>query len=233
MPGILSHALFADEIYRKLANEFFLSKIDFLSGNLIPDLTLNKNLTHYYVSTDIDGLFIPDIECAENELFIPENSIKLGMFCHIYLDYYFIKDLLLPKFIWDTKNDKVINRLNNNEWTIPEFFSQNGLYGFYTKSNQMILENQLISLITIASIPTILPNSGIYKFDLRRNQTWRAELNGYLSQNVDYAGEIFDIKFLWDFIDNMSTQFVQYFLSKNSDATQISFSSNFWQKQSI
>ena len=214
MPGILSHALFADEIYRKLANKLFLSKIDFLAGNLIPDLTINKNLTHYYVSTGIDGLFIPNIECAKKDLFVPEDSVKLGMFCHIYLDYYFIKDILLPNFIWDIDKNKVINRLNNKDWTIQNFFSQNGLYGFYTKSNQMILKKQLISLITIAAIPSVLPKSGLYEFDLRRVKTWRAELNEYLVQEVNYAGEIFDIEFLWDFIDKMSTKFVDSFLSE-------------------
>ncbi len=218
MPGILSHELFADKVYRKLANNIFLNKVDFLAGNLIPDLALNKNRTHYYIPTGIDGLFIPNIECAKKNLFVPDDSIKLGMFSHIYLDYYFIKDVLLTYFIWDTKNNKVINKLNNKEWSIKSFFSQSGLYGFYTKSNQEILSNQLISLLTIAAIPNILPNSGLTDFDLRRDKTWRTELNEYLIQDVHYTGEIFDIKFLWNFIDKMATQFTKYFMHNNSES---------------
>lgn len=211
MPGILSHELFADKVYRRLADTVFLSKVDFLAGNLIPDLTLDKSRTHYYIPTGIDGLFIPNMEEAKKNLFDPEDSLKLGMFSHIYLDYYFIKDILLTYFIWDTENNKVINKLNYNELSIKSFFSQSGLYGFYTKSNQEILSNQLISLITIAAIPSILPNSGLSEFDSRRDKTWRTELNEYLSQKVDYNGNIFDIQFLWDFIDKMAIQFTKYF----------------------
>lgn len=219
MPGILSHALFGDMVYRKLANSMFLSKIDFLAGNLIPDLSKDKSLSHYYVSTGIDGLFIPDLELAKKDLIVKRdlfdsnNSIKLGMFCHIYLDYHFIKDILIPKFIWDTENNKVTNRINNKTWTIPSFFSQSGLYGFYTKSNQLILKKQLISLITIAAIPRVLPVSGMSSFDCRNEKTWLDELNGYLSQEINYSGEIFKIEFLWNFIEKKSEDFEKFFYS--------------------
>ena len=67
MPGILSHALFGDMVYRKLPNSIFLSKTDFLAGNLIPDLNKDKSLSHYYMLTGIDGLFIPNLELAKQE----------------------------------------------------------------------------------------------------------------------------------------------------------------------
>ena len=219
MPGILSHALFGDMVYRKLA-QVFLSKIDFLAGNLIPDLSTNKDLSHYYELTGIDGLFIPNLELAKRDLLYSTNSLKLGLFCHIYLDYYFIKDILIPKFIWDTEKNVVTNRINNKTWVIQDFFSQAGLYGFYTKSNQLILKKQLISLISIAAIPKHLPLSGMSNFDSRREQTWLDELNGYLSQNINYSGEIFKIEFLWNFIEKKSDDFVDFFYSAYSNLSE-------------
>ncbi len=220
MPGILSHALFGDMVYRKLPNSIFLSKTDFLAGNLIPDLNKDKSLSHYYMLTGIDGLFIPNLELAKKELLDLPNSLKLGMFCHNYLDYYFIKDVLIPKFKWDSEHNMVTNRINGKTWSIQDFFSQAGLYGFYTKSNQLILKKQLISLISIAAIPKILPLSGMPNFDCRQDQTWLDELNGYLSQNIDYTGEVFKVEFLWSFIEKKSDDFVNFFCSLYSNFSE-------------
>ena len=213
MPGILSHALFGDKVYRKIANTYFLDKVDFLSGNLIPDLATDKSLTHYYVPTSIDGILIPNLKLAKKELLDIDNSVKLGMFCHIYLDYYFIRDVLIPTFNWDSKNHKVCNSKKHKTWEFNSFFSQNGLYGFYTTSNQLILKKQLISLITIGIIPDQLPLSGIPSFDLRRSKSWRDELKEYLSQSIPYTEDVFELSFFWEFIDKKSEDFKNYVFS--------------------
>lgn len=213
MPGILSHALFGDKVYRKIANTIFLDKVDFLSGNLIPDLATNKSLSHYYVPTSIDGIFIPNLKLAKKELLDINNSVKLGMFCHIYLDYYFIRDVLIPKFNWDSQNHKVCNNRKNKTWEFTSFFSQNGLYGFYTTSNQLILKKQLISLITISIMPERLPLTGIPVFDSRRSKSWRKELKEYLVQNIPYTGDVFELDFFWEFIDKKSEDFKNFLFS--------------------
>lgn len=47
MPGILYHLSFAEEVYRKLGTITQFDKIDFMSGNLIPDLAIDKKKSHY------------------------------------------------------------------------------------------------------------------------------------------------------------------------------------------
>lgn len=44
MPGILYHLSFAEEVYRNLIPKSQLNKIDFMSGNLIPDLAVDKKI---------------------------------------------------------------------------------------------------------------------------------------------------------------------------------------------
>ena len=53
MPGMTFHLVFAEEVYRRTKIE--LNKVDFFSGNLIPDLvtTENKKYTHYRIITKI------------------------------------------------------------------------------------------------------------------------------------------------------------------------------------
>lgn len=215
MPEILSHVSFGDKVYRKLANRLPLSKVDYISGNLIPDLTNDKGVAHYYVPTGIKGVLIPDIEKAKKDLLVYDDSVKLGMFSHIYLDYRFIKDFLIPSFNWDTENDIITSTDNDTVWSTSSFFSEKGLYGSYTKSNKMMLHSQRISLITIAIIPETLPDSGLSTFDSRREKKWIAELREYLSLDPNtYQGDMLDISALWDFIDDAAESFISCYFPK-------------------
>ena len=45
MPGILYHLAFAEEVYRNFSEQMKLDKVNFMAGNLIPDLlTIEKRL---------------------------------------------------------------------------------------------------------------------------------------------------------------------------------------------
>lgn len=99
MPGILYHLSFAEEVYRKLAPVIPLDKVSFMAGNLIPDLATDKKKSHYRKKASVDGFFVPEMELVKRDLFVPEDSVKFGMFCHLYLDYYFIEEFLIPEFI--------------------------------------------------------------------------------------------------------------------------------------
>ena len=88
MPGLLIHFAFIEELYR-IAPCLTLDKIRFMSGSLIPDLAKNKNLSHYRREASSKGFFVPEMEAVRKDLFVPNDPIKLGMFCHLYLDYHF------------------------------------------------------------------------------------------------------------------------------------------------
>lgn len=146
---------------------------------------------------------------AFSDLFVPEDSVKLGMFCHLYLDYYFIEEILISEFIWDVETMRVINQRNNKEWDVKTFFSHSGMYGAYTEINQLMVRDAHVSISTVEEIPAILPNTGLTVFDARREKTWRAELEEYLAQEKEYTGEIFDYNRLWSCVERIATQFVE------------------------
>ena len=209
MPGILYHLSFAEEVYRKLAPVMPLDKVAFMAGNLIPDLATDKKLSHYRKKASVDGFFVPEMELVRRELFVPEDSVKFGMFCHLYLDYYFIEEFLIPEFIWNVETMRVINPRNNKEWDVKTFFSHSGMYGAYTEINQLMVRDGHVSISTVEEIPEILPNTGLTVFDARREKTWKAELDEYLAQKKEYTGEIFDYNRLWSCIERIATQFVE------------------------
>lgn len=208
MPGILYHLSFAEEVYRKLEPVISLDKVSFMAGNLIPDLATDKKQSHYRKKASVDGFFVPEMELVKRDLFVPEDSVKFGMFCHLYLDYYFIEEFLIPEFVWDVERMKVINPRNNKEWDVKTFFSHSGMYGSYTEINQLLVRDGHVSVSTIEEIPEILPNTGLTVFDARREKTWKAELDEYLAQKKEYTGEIFDYNRLWSCIERIATQFV-------------------------
>ena len=208
MPGILYHLSFAEEVYRKLAPVMPLDKVSFMAGNLIPDLATDKKRSHYRKKASVDGFFVREMELVRRDLFVPKDSVKFGMFCHLYLDYYFIEEFLIPEFIWDVETMRVINPRNNKEWDVKTFFSHSGMYGSYTEINQLLVRDGHVSVSTIEEIPEILPNTGLTVFDARREKTWKAELDEYLAQKKEYTGEIFDYNRLWSCIERIATQFV-------------------------
>lgn len=196
MPGMIFHLVFAEEIYRR--TKIKLNKVDFFSGNIIPDLVTaeNKKYTHYRIKSYVDGHMFPDLAKARNELLDKSNSIKLGIFSHLYLDYYFIEEFLYNEFIFDTKNGKAINPRTNTTWDLKQFFAKSTeggiLYEGYTQINNLLFKDGYIKKETLDMLPDNLPLTGIPAFDKRYEMTWREELSIYLSENIPYTGKIFE-----------------------------------------
>lgn len=229
MPGILPHATFAElirkavlkQLWRKLikfdihasTTLFALFRIlqhpDFLAGNLIPDLATDKKASHYRISASVDGFVVPDMEKVKNDLFFPDTPVKFGCFCHLWLDYHFIEELLIPSFIWDANNNKVINPRNQKTWDPAVFFSQDGLYGAYTEMNQLMIRSGHVPLVKMDKLPDLLPPTGLTVFDTRKKVTWREELNAYLSTNKKYTGDVFEYEYFWNCIETLSSKFVE------------------------
>lgn len=212
MPGIIYHLAFAEEVSRHMKK--VVDKRDFYSGNLIPDLVVpaNKKSSHYTVSGSVSGFGVPDMEVVKKELYDVHNPIKLGMYCHLYLDFHFINNFLIPEFIWDTEGNKVINPRNGLEWTIDEFWApalEGGImYKGYTQINGLMLKNGHISQETLDILPDNLPLTGMAIFDNRREMTWREELNIYLNEYEPYTGEILNYDRLSNTISSIAEKFV-------------------------
>ncbi len=211
MPGIMYHLAFAEEVFRHIENS--IDKVEFFSGNLIPDLALDKKASHYRTSASVNGFEVPNMKLVKEELYSRKNSIALGMYCHLYLDYHFIETYLIPEFIWDAEKMMVINPRNSKSWSVKDFFakpSKGGiLYNGYTEINHMLLADGHIKMETIELLPDILPSTDFSVFDTRREKTWREELNGYLKQVSPYTGETLDYDRLWHSISSIAGKFVR------------------------
>ncbi len=196
MPGMIFHLVFAEEVYRR--TKIKLNKVDFFSGNLIPDLvtTENKKYTHYRINSHMEGFMVPDLEKVRREIFDRDSSIRLGIYTHLYLDHYFIEEFLTKEFIYDKENGKVTNPRTNTTWELKQFFanpSDGGiLYEGYTQINNLLIKYGCISKETLDILPDNLPLTGIEAFDKRYEMTWREELEGYLLENIPYTGKIFE-----------------------------------------
>lgn len=196
MPGICYHAYYAtllkDYLCLGLGKEEIVSK--FYQGNFIPDMfgKEGKRDTHMYKEYTY-GFTVPDMEKIR-EICEPhfDNPIALGIYAHLYLDDRFIREFLVPSFIWDVKNGIITNPKTGYTATKKEFFGSKstGLYGAYTSINPLLIKE---CNLDIDSIPETLGMSGIDVYDQgRREQTWKDELTGYLAQNIPYTGEVLD-----------------------------------------
>lgn len=207
MPGLMYHIAFAKLVYQKVSKCLKLDKTKFLEGNLIPDLATDKKLSHYRMPASKAGFVVPNMYMVRKDLFDLSNPVKLGMYTHLYLDYHFIEGFLIPEFIWDVENNLVINPRNKKTWTKESFFpnnKQDGLYGAYTETNQLLIRDGRVPTTIFDEIPEILTDTGIAVYDTRREKTWVKELKGYFAENRPYTGDIFNYDRLWSAIESMA-----------------------------
>ena len=206
MPGILYHLAFAEEVYRYIQDK--VDPVQFFAGNLIPDLaSANKSITHYRVPASLEGFDVPDMEKVKKDLFDRTNSIKLGMYCHLYFDYHFIEDFLIPGIEIDSKNKVVKNRHTGKSW--PEKEYRAALHRGYTEINPLLLETGFVKQETLDMLPDVLPNTGIPLYDERVPKTWRQKLNGYLAEKLPYTGEALDYEQLCSATSAIAKKFVE------------------------
>ena len=186
MPGSYCHLALAEKVYRQL------------------------KISHYRVDASIKGLFIPNMELVEKDLLVLEDSIKLGMFCHLYFDYNFVENFLIPEFEWSYERRKIINPNNKMEWDPEPFFMKGGIYytGF-NETNYLLVEEGYVSMQNVSELPEVLPKTGIEIFDARYETTWKSEFEDYLKKKVEYTGNIFNYERLKNCIHKTSIQLTQ------------------------
>lgn len=215
MPGTLCHVAFGEMVYRMLEDVMPLNKLEFMSGNLIPDLCAeDKALSHYRKKASVKGLFIPDMKQV-GELLKKKNSIKLGMYSHLYLDEKFIEGFLIPSFIWYEPTMTIINPRNGLEWYPETFFRPRGVYyKAFDEINQMLIKDGYVSMETIFNMPDVLPNTGMPVYDNRQEKPWKKEIVEYFTKNTEYTGEVFNYENLVSFLEITANQLADEIISK-------------------
>lgn len=191
MPGILIHEAMGEMVLREQCKKGLdiikdEDTIQFLSGNQIPDLSLeSKDKTHARFWGHSRCFKDSDIDKLRSQLIDIHNPVKLGVYCHLYSDKWFIKWQLADVFT-EYGEKEIVDIRNGRIWTADEFFSHKGLYGAYTNLNNKFIRDGMVNKILINKIPDELPLSGIEMYDKRRDRSWREELNSYLNQYEEH-----------------------------------------------
>lgn len=207
MPGLLLHLAFGKMIYDKIGNNYSIDKSDFLSGCLIPDMTVNKKASHYRVPASITKYLVPDMERVKNDLLDLNNSLYLGIYCHLYLDHHFFENYIFKKYRWE--NGYVTVPHSGYTLSEEEFFkSGNGIYKAYGELNHLLLRDGKITNDDLSIIKEYLPNTKIDIFDIRREKTWKNELNEYLTTENEYLGQILDYNDVILLLENLTDMFI-------------------------
>lgn len=207
MPGLVLHLTFGNMIYEKVGKKYGIDKKDFLSGCLIPDMTVDKKTSHYRVPASITKYLVPDMDRVKADLFDINNSLYLGIYCHLFLDYHFFENYIFKDYIW---SDGYVTAPHSN-YTLSEeefFKSGQGIYKAYGELNRPILESGKISYNDLDIIDEYLPNTNIEKFDTRREKTWKRELNEYFINENEYLGKILDFESVISFLENATKNFI-------------------------
>lgn len=135
MPGYVIHIAIGQEYLRK--HKCKVDYDDFIKGNIDPDLTNTKSMTHYGKSPAYTSLK----EFLKNNTI--DSSINKGRFLHLITDFLFYNHYLdrISKEIlhndYDLTNKDIINKYNV---ILPEYIKQ---YVFEKEGNPEILNFQL------------------------------------------------------------------------------------------
>ncbi|MBQ9016670.1 hypothetical protein IJ103_00280 [Candidatus Saccharibacteria bacterium] len=229
MPGMLEHLQFNCNVYDNLrkwprteilennylkivtGEEHFLGRDAFLLGGIIPDLAVDHNLSHYKVfSRKAHGIFVPDLAAALRQMPQKKNSwpLRMGVYAHLYLDYHFLSDFLIPRYLWNLRREgRIENLATRAVYTTEEFFSAKGLYGAYGELNLAILERGLLDLELIRSLPDKAPEVGAAEMDERDERPWKERFEGYLTHRSPITNKILPVEEYLKFSAGLANRF--------------------------
>lgn len=156
MPGFLLHLLHGELVLENIRSlKFSLhEKNRFKIGLLMPDSVRGrgKSVTHFYTAGQSDKI----VEVPDLYVFMGKYKEKisdpyvLGYATHLYLDKMFFSEFFLDNVSFLDENNQytferdsvknVILSKNNRLLPVKTFFSEEFLYGDYTKLNQFLLQ---------------------------------------------------------------------------------------------
>ena len=208
MPGTIMHLTLGQMVYEGI-KDLNLNKIEFLSGNILPDEAADKGESHYRAPSSVEGYMLPHMETVKKELFTLTSPYKLGAFCHLYFDYHFFEDYLFPMFIWEHNNDKITSKETGESWSTKEFWSRSVFYSAYGELNHPIINSGLINMADVEEMPELLPYMESSRFDNRREQNWKRELKTFIETEHTYTGKILDFNKTVDLIKKIAEDLIE------------------------
>ena len=197
MPGMLFHFVFSNYVYDEVLSKI-KDKDKFFLGSIMPDYCINKDKSHYREKESFSGFEVPNLNKAKKDLLDCNDSYLLGIYSHIFLDYYFIKEIISKKYTLNADQGIVLEKNTNKTYDISKFYArpyEGGiLYRGYSELNHLFISNNLIKVDYLLSLPNdfIMPNN-INFYGLKK-ANWKEELKWYLSGESKYTGYPFEFK---------------------------------------
>ena len=217
MPGFILH-LTAAQMLRSHLHEYpdfpypIQSVNDFLIGNLLPDATDQKELSHFRNPVYRDKMMVfPDLTrfTAKYNSLLSDSSV-LGYYFHLYIDRRFFKDFI-PEIvdfydetgqITDIKEEIATVYIRNFQTYIPfeKYLTEEYYYGDYTKMNTYLVNRYQIP----TTLDPNISNPGIKEVDYEDVKQVLKELKTYLKVPEDAVKNVrvFDVEDLLFFLEN-------------------------------
>lgn len=200
MPGFLQHLACAERVWERYRHHLDYTK--FMSGNIIPDLTEDKGVSHYRIPSD-SGWRVPDMSIVERELLKPD-SMRLGLYSHLAFDYFFFMEYLGKRFTYRGDSLTVTDRITGLVYPRDFFLSNHGLYGSYTLSNPGLIRDGYISK-NVFTLPEYPPRTHIRRFDDRTRRNWLDEVRQHLREVDEISSSVFSVTDIKRAIDESAT----------------------------
>ena len=203
MPGFILH-LTAAQMLRNHLQDYpnfpypIHSVNDFLIGNLLPDTTKQKELSHFRNSIYRDKIMIyPDLtRFTEKYHSLLSNSSVLGYYFHLYIDRRFFKDFIpqivefydLNGKITDIRNEvaTVFIKMLHSSIPFSKYLTDEYYYGDYTKMNTYLVNRYQIPL----NLHSTVMNPGISEVQYKDVQQLLDLLHSFLSVPPDAVTEL-------------------------------------------
>ena len=171
---------------------------DFLIGNLLPDATDQKELSHFRNPVYRDKMMVfPDLTrfTAKYDSLLSDSSV-LGYYFHLYIDRRFFKDFI-PEIvdfydetgqITDIKEEIVTVYIRNFQTYIPfeKYLTEEYYYGDYTRMNTYLVNRYCIPL----DLNPNVTNPGIAEIQYENVQQVLDLLHHFLSVPPEAAQDL-------------------------------------------
>lgn len=163
MPGFILHLTAAQMLLKHLPSHpdfpYPISSVnDFLIGNLLPDATKQKEISHFRDPVYREKMMLfPDLTrfTAKYQSLLSDSSV-LGYYFHLYIDRRFFKDFI-PQIvafydgdgkITDIRDEIATVYIKKSQTSIPfsRYLTKEYYYGDYTKMNTYLVNRYQIPL---------------------------------------------------------------------------------------
>ncbi len=229
MAGLLLHLSAARKVAKVLENKFEEKEtLDFYAGNIIPDEVRGcvKNEGHYRKQYLDCPLLLVDVQEAKQAYLENPSPLTLGIYLHLYVDHYFLVDLLFKKVSW--KDNSIYHPKEELLWSAKDF-AKGYIQDVYAHTNMYMFDNEKDILDLFNIIPKKLPSTGYEMYDDRKEYCWQETFDSDIKAELKETNfDILEPEETYNTIGYIADKFIneelEYLITylNNNDKTHLS-----------